>query len=55
MTRCSLLSVDGGGATGAAIAGGLSWRLTKRRAAAVACGLEEAERCGLLERGDRVL
>lgn len=32
---CSLLSVDGGGATGAAIAGGLSWRLTKRRAAAV--------------------
>lgn len=35
MTCCSLLSVDGGGATGAAIAGGLSWRLTKRRAAAV--------------------
>lgn len=35
MTCCSLVSVDGGGATGAAIAGGLSWRLTKRRAAAV--------------------
>lgn len=32
---CSCLSVDGGGATGAAIAGVLSWRLTKRRAAAV--------------------